>query len=60
MKKMIDEKNPGVEIEVDGGVNVDNVADVHRAGAGIVVMGNAFYNSGDYAETVRTVRERCR
>ncbi len=60
LKKMIDEKNPGVEIEVDGGVNVDNVADVHRAGAGIVVMGNAFYNSGDYAETVRTVRERCR
>ncbi|NOZ69165.1 MAG: ribulose-phosphate 3-epimerase [Deferribacteres bacterium] len=60
LKGMIDERNLSVEIEVDGGVNVDNVADVHRAGADIVVMGNAFYNSGDYAETVRTVRERCR
>ncbi len=60
LKNMIDERKLAVEIEVDGGVNVDNVAEVHRAGAGIVVMGNAFYNSEDYAETVSTVRERCR
>ncbi len=60
LRRMTDERNLSVEIEVDGGVNVDNVADVRRAGADIVVMGNAFYNSADYAETVRTVRERCR
>jgi ribulose-phosphate 3-epimerase len=49
-----------VDIEVDGGVTVDNVAEVQAAGADIVVMGSAFYNSKDYAETVRLVRERCR
>jgi len=49
-----------IDIEVDGGVTVDNVAEVQAAGADIVVMGSAFYNSKDYAETVRLVRERCR
>jgi ribulose-phosphate 3-epimerase len=60
LKKMISERGLNVEIEVDGGVNIDNVADVVRAGADIVVMGNAFYNSTDYSETVRIVREKCR
>lgn len=59
LKKMIDERKLNVEIEVDGGVNTDNVADVVKAGADIVVMGSAFYNSEDYAETVKTVRKRC-
>jgi len=59
LKSIIIEKNLSIEIEVDGGVNVDNVADVDNAGADIVVMGSAFYNSDDYAETVKKVRERC-
>jgi len=60
LKKIIDENKFRAEIEVDGGVTVDNVAEVCKAGADIVVMGNAFYNSKDYAETVRIVRERCK
>lgn len=59
LKDIIATNKYHVEIEVDGGITVDNVAEVHKAGADIVVMGNAFYNSGDYAGTVRTVRERC-
>jgi ribulose-phosphate 3-epimerase len=60
LKSLITGSKLKVEIEVDGGVTVDNVAEVQTAGADIVVMGNAFYNSKDYAETVKTVRERCR
>jgi len=59
LKNIIMKNNYQTEIEVDGGVNVDNVADVVHAGADIVVMGSAFYNSPDYSETVRKVRERC-
>ena len=59
LKKMINDKNLKVEIEVDGGVKTDNVAEVVKAGADIVVMGSAFYNLADYAETVKTVRKRC-
>lgn len=60
LKKMIDAKNLDLEIEVDGGVNLDNVSDVHNAGADIVVMGSAFYNSDNYNETASAVRERCK
>ncbi len=60
LKDIIATNKYHVEIEVDGGVTVDNVAEIRKAGADIVVMGNAFYNSGDYAGTVRIVRERCR
>ena len=59
LKSLITASRLKVEIEVDGGVTVDNVAEVQKAGADIVVMGSAFYNSKDYAETVRIVRERC-
>lgn len=59
LKRIINENNYNIEIEVDGGVKVDNVAGVVRAGADIVVMGSAFYNSGNYEETVRAVREQC-
>ncbi len=60
LRKMIDEKGLNIEIEVDGGVTVDNVAEVHSAGADIVVMGSAFYNSENYEETVKAVRENCK
>lgn len=59
LKRAIDERGLKTEIEVDGGVTVNNVAEVHSAGADIVVMGSAFYNSDNYAETVKAVREQC-
>ena len=59
LKESINKNNYGVEIEVDGGVKVDNVADVVQAGADIVVMGSAFYNSDNYADTIKSVRTRC-
>ncbi len=60
LKNIINEQKLNVDIEVDGGINIDNVAEVVSAGTDIVVMGNAFYNSKDYAETVKIVKERCR
>ena len=59
VKSIINENNYDIEIEVDGGVKVDNVAEVVRAGADIVVMGSAFYNSENYEKTVKAVREQC-
>jgi len=59
LKKIISDNKYDVEIEVDGGVTVDNVAQVVGAGADIVVMGSAFYNSDNYEETAKAVRSRC-
>jgi ribulose-phosphate 3-epimerase len=59
LKNIMLDRGSKAEIEVDGGVTVDNVAEVHKAGADIVVMGSAFYNSGDYPGVVKAVRENC-
>jgi ribulose-phosphate 3-epimerase len=40
-------------IEVDGGIAMDTVADVVRAGAELLVTGNAIFGSGDIGENVK-------
>src|SRR5205814_4245540 len=45
-------------LEVDGGVKVDNIAEVARAGADTFVAGSAIFGSKDYAATIRAMRER--
>ncbi|HEX2566549.1 MAG TPA: ribulose-phosphate 3-epimerase [Burkholderiales bacterium] len=45
-------------LEVDGGIKVDNIADVARAGADTFVAGSAIFGSKDYAATVREMRSR--
>ena len=59
LKKMIGKRRLDSEIEVEGGVNTVNAEEVVSAGADILVMGSAFYNSEDYVETVKTVRKIC-
>jgi len=45
-----------VRIEVDGGIKLDNVAQVVQAGADTLVAGSAIFGSGDYAATIRALR----
>ena len=45
-------------LEVDGGIKVDNIAEVARAGADTFVAGSAIFGSKDYAATVREMRSR--
>ncbi len=58
-KRLIAARALDVEIEVDGGVSLDNVADVARAGADTVVMGAGIYGTADPAATIRRVRDLC-
>ncbi len=58
LKKFIEEKGLPTLIEVDGGINIDNAKNVVSAGADILVMGSAFFHSGDYKGVLRGVRER--
>jgi ribulose-phosphate 3-epimerase len=57
LKRMIDQKGMEVDIEVDGGINVENIARVARAGANVFVAGNAVFGSKDYAKTIALMRE---
>ena len=58
LKKFIKEKGFTTLIEVDGGINIDNAKDVTSAGADILVMGSAFFHSGNYKEIMKRVKER--
>ena len=51
------EMAPDIDIEVDGGVNKDNVAELVRAGANVLVAGTAVFG-GDIAENTKLMIER--
>jgi ribulose-phosphate 3-epimerase len=52
LRRKIDEAGLATVVEVDGGVKPDNAREIAAAGADILVMGSAFFNSGDYAATM--------
>jgi len=58
LRKMIDDRGLNVEIEVDGGIKVDNVAEVVRAGANVIVSGSGVFGTKDYAATISELRRR--
>ncbi|GLR14375.1 MULTISPECIES: ribulose-phosphate 3-epimerase [Chitinimonas] len=43
-------------LEIDGGVKVDNIAEIARAGADTFVAGSAIYNTPDYKATIDAMR----
>ena len=45
-----------VWLEIDGGVKVDNIAEIARAGADTFVAGSAIFGTGDYKATVAAMR----
>ncbi len=45
MRKLMDELAPLADLEVDGGVDVHNIADVVQSGANVIVAGSAVFNS---------------
>ncbi|MEJ7627627.1 MAG: ribulose-phosphate 3-epimerase [Ferruginibacter sp.] len=57
LKKMINDFNVQVKIEVDGGVSVDNAASIIKAGADILVAGNAVFKSADPFSVISTLKK---
>jgi ribulose-phosphate 3-epimerase len=57
LRKLIDERGLKVRIEIDGGVNADNIAEVTGAGAEIIVAGSAIFGAPDPAVALRQLRE---
>jgi ribulose-phosphate 3-epimerase len=58
LRRMIDERGYQVEIEVDGGVKVDNIDLVVKAGANVIVSGSGVFGTKDYAATIAEMRKR--
>ena len=57
VKEMIDAVNPNIRLEVDGGINLDNIGRVAECGADTFVAGSAIFNSKNYKKTISQMRE---
>jgi ribulose-phosphate 3-epimerase len=57
LREMRREKKLALPIEIDGGVHLDNLENVVRAGCDWIVTGSAVFHSADAAATVRQMRE---
>ena len=58
-RDLIKRRNLSIELEVDGGVHLDNVVEVVRAGVDTVVMGAGIFGTPQPDETVARVRALC-
>jgi ribulose-phosphate 3-epimerase len=57
LRQRITQRGLATELEVDGGVKIDNIRDVVAAGADVLVAGSAVFNTDDYAATIAALRE---
>lgn len=57
LRRMIDERQLNTRIEIDGGIDVENIAAVVAAGAEIIVAGSAIFGAPDPELAVRELRE---
>jgi ribulose-phosphate 3-epimerase len=56
LKEIREAKNLNFLIEIDGGVNLDNVDEISEAGADILVAGNAVFKTQDPKKTIETLK----
>ena len=56
VRRRLDEAGSGARLEIDGGINADNVGLAARAGADMFVAGTAIFGTDDYAQTIRSFR----
>ncbi len=57
-RKLIDQSGLPIRLEIDGGVKVDNIAEIKAAGADTFVAGSAIFNTTDYSGTIAKMREQ--
>jgi len=60
LRAIMDRRGVEAELEVDGGVKVDNIARIAHAGADVFVAGSAVFNSPDYAATIGELKRRAK
>jgi len=58
LRQRITQRGLATELQVDGGVKVDNIREVVAAGADVLVAGSAVFNADDYSATIKALRER--
>lgn len=57
-RKIIDNADHEILLEIDGGVKVDNIAEIAAVGVDAFVAGSAIFNTEDYAQTITALRNQ--
>ena len=57
-KKLIDQQDHQIFLEVDGGINNETISRVSEAGADVFVAGSAIFGSSDYEKTIQSFRQK--
>jgi ribulose-phosphate 3-epimerase len=58
VRALLDARHPACEIEVDGGIGEENIERAMRAGADVLVAGNALFGADDPPAMLRSLRAR--
>ena len=58
VRALLDESNPAAEIEVDGGIGLENLERAVQAGANVLVAGHSVFGAADPPATLRAMRAR--
>jgi ribulose-phosphate 3-epimerase len=58
IRKELNRRGLEIDVEVDGGIKLDNVATVAEAGANVFVSGSGIFGKGDYRAIIASMRER--
>ncbi len=57
LRKLLDELKPSVRIAIDGGVTLDNIGDLRKAGADFFIAGSAVFKAPDIEQRVRDLKK---
>lgn len=60
LRGILDKRGLETELEVDGGVKIDNISRISHAGADVFVAGSAVFGSSDYAATIGEMKKRAK
>ena len=60
LRAMLDKRGLEAELEVDGGVKIDNIARIAHAGADVFVAGSAVFGSPDYLATIQALKQKAK
>jgi ribulose-phosphate 3-epimerase len=56
LRKLINERNPEIKIEVDGGVTLENAKIILEAGADVLVAGNTVFSAADPKKVIQQLK----
>ena len=57
LRQLIDDRNVEIRLEVDGGIKLDNISEVAKAGADTFVSGSGIFGERNYQEVISKMRK---